>query len=171
VAREAVVALGPWSDDVFKPLGYRIPLAIKRGYHMHYRAAGNAVLNHPVLDTDAGVLIAPMAQGVRMTTGIEFAAREAAPTTIQIDRCEPLARELFPLGERVDPKPWIGHRPCLPDMRPVIGPAPRHKGLWFAFGHNHHGLTLGPVTGRLIAEMMTGEAPFAETEWFRADRF
>jgi D-amino-acid dehydrogenase len=171
VAREAVVALGPWSDAIFAPLGYRIPLAIKRGYHMHYRAAGNAVLNHPVLDTDAGVLIAPMSKGIRMTTGIEFAAREAAPTTIQIDRCEPLARELFPLGERVDPKPWIGNRPCLPDMRPIIGPAPRHKGLWFAFGHNHHGLTLGPVTGRLIAEMMTGETPFAETGWFRADRF
>jgi len=170
-AREVVVALGPWSDDIYKPLGYRIPLAVKRGYHMHYRASGNAVLNHPVLDTDAGLLLAPMTQGVRMTTGIEFAPRDAPPSPIQVDRCEPLAREMFPLGERAEPQAWMGSRPCLPDMRPIIGPAPRHKGLWFAFGHNHHGLTLGPITGRLLAEMMTGETPTAEMGWFRADRF
>ena len=47
-------------------------------------------------------------------------------------------------------------------MLPVIGRAPRHAGLWFDFGHQHHGLTLGPVTGRLLAEMMTGETPFAD---------
>jgi len=56
-------------------------------------------------------------------------------------------------------------------MRPVIGPAPRHENLWFAFGHNHHGFTLGPVTGRLLAEMMTGEAPFTNPRPYRADRF
>ena len=65
----------------------------------------------------------------------------------------------------------MGARPCLPDMRPVIGPAPRHEGLWFAFGHNHHGFTLGPVTGRLLAELMTDAVPCADPYWFRADRF
>lgn len=169
--KEVVLALGPWSDDVFRPLGYRIPLAVKRGYHMHYKAAGNAVLNHPVLDTDAGFVLAPMTQGIRLTTGAEFAARDAPPTPVQVDRTEPLAREIFPLGERAEKEAWLGRRPCLPDMRPVIGPAPKHPGLWFAFGHNHHGFTLGPVTGRLLAEMMTGEAPCADPYWFRADRF
>ena len=47
-------------------------------------------------------------------------------------------------------------------MMPVIGPAPRHRNLWFAFGHAHHGLTLGPVTGRLVAEMVCGEKPFVD---------
>ena len=56
-------------------------------------------------------------------------------------------------------------------MRPVIGPAPRHPGLWFAFGHAHHGFTLGPATGRLVAEMMTGDTPFADPAPFRAERF
>jgi D-amino-acid dehydrogenase len=65
----------------------------------------------------------------------------------------------------------MGARPCLPDMRPVIGPAVRHKGLWFAFGHNHHGLTLGPATGRLLAEMMTGAPTFADPTPFRLERF
>ena len=70
VAREAVVALGPWSDLVFRPLGYKIPLAVKRGYHLHVAPAGNAVLNHPVLDTDNGFLLAPMNRGIRITTGV-----------------------------------------------------------------------------------------------------
>ncbi|WP_029031194.1 NAD(P)/FAD-dependent oxidoreductase [Salinarimonas rosea] len=170
-AAEAVLALGPWSDDVFRPLGYAIPLAVKRGYHMHYKPQGNAVLNHPVFDTDAGFVLAPMTQGVRMTTGAEFAHRDAPPTPVQVDRAEPLAREIFPLGVRAEEKPWLGARPCLPDMRPVIGPAPKHRGLWFAFGHNHHGFTLGPVTGRLLAEMMTDAVPCADPYWFRADRF
>src|SRR5947209_7989922 len=78
VAREVVVALGPWSDQVFRPLGYSIPLAVKRGYHLHLAPRGNAVLNHPVLDSDAGFLLAPMNRGIRLTTGVEF-ARRAAP--------------------------------------------------------------------------------------------
>ena len=171
VAREVVVALGPWSDIVFRPLGYPIPLGVKRGYHLHMAPGGNAVLNHPVLDSDNGYLLAPMNRGIRLTTGVEFARRDAPPTPFQIERALPLARGLFPLGEAVDAKPWKGARPCLPDMIPVIGRAPRHAGLWFDFGHQHHGLTLGPVTGRLLAEMMTGETPFADTKPFAVERF
>jgi D-amino-acid dehydrogenase len=171
VAREAVVALGPWSDLVFRPLGYSIPLGVKRGYHLHLKSRGNAVLNHPVLDSDLGYLLAPMNRGIRLTTGVEFARRDAPPTPVQIQRALPLAHALFPLGDAVDAQPWIGARPCLPDMLPVIGKAPRHAGLWFDFGHQHHGLTLGPATGRLLAEMMTGEAPFADPGPFAAERF
>ena len=170
-AREAVVALGPWSDGVFRPLGYSIPLGVKRGYHLHLKASGNAVLNHPVLDSDLGYLLAPMNRGIRLTTGVEFARRDAPPRPIQIEQALPRAHALFPLGEAVDAKPWMGARPCLPDMLPVIGPAPRHPGLWFDFGHQHHGLTLGPATGRLLAEMMTGATPFADPRPFAADRF
>jgi D-amino-acid dehydrogenase len=170
-AREVVVALGPWSDLVFRPLGYSIPLGIKRGYHLHLAPRGNAVLNHPVLDSDLGYLLAPMNRGIRLTTGVEFARRDAPSTPIQLQRALPQARALFPLGEAIDPRPWKGARPCLPDMLPVIGKAPRHAGLWFDFGHQHHGLTLGPATGRLLAEMMTGETPFADPTPFAAARF
>ncbi len=169
--REVVVALGPWSDLVFKPLGYRIPLGIKRGYHRHFRPTGNAVLNHPVLDVDGGFLLAPMVQGIRLTTGAEFAERDAPPTPVQVARAEPKARALFPLADPVEEQPWMGCRPCLPDMLPVIGPAPRHKGLWFDFGHQHHGLTLGPVSGRLLAEMMVGEEPFTDPSRYSVQRF
>ncbi|MGF6959747.1 glycine/D-amino acid oxidase-like deaminating enzyme [Paraburkholderia youngii] len=114
-AKDVVVALGPWSDTVFAPLGYRIALRAKRGYHMHY---------------------APARGPLRLTTGVEIAKRNAAPTGVQIERAERLAKPLFGLGERLDPQPWLGMRPCTPDMRPLIGQAPRHRGLWFAFGHN-----------------------------------
>jgi len=170
-ARDAVVALGPWSDIVTRGLGYDLPLAVKRGYHMHYRAAGSAVLNTPTLDTERGYFLAPMRRGIRLTTGAEFAMRDAIRTPVQLGRAEPIARDLFPLAERLDTEPWMGSRPCTPDMMPVIGPAPRHAKLWFAFGHAHHGLTLGPVTGRLIAEMVCGERPFVDPAPYRADRF
>jgi D-amino-acid dehydrogenase len=170
-AREVVVALGPWSDLVFAPLGYSIPLGVKRGYHLHLSPRGNAALSHPVLDSDLGYLLAPMNRGIRLTTGVEFARRDAPPTPIQLERSLPLAHALFPLGEAIDAKPWMGARPCLPDMLPVIGKAPRHAGLWFDFGHQHHGLTLGPVTGRLLAEMMTGETPFTDPSPYAVERF
>jgi D-amino-acid dehydrogenase len=170
-ASSALVAMGPWSDDVFRPLGFSMPLAVKRGYHMHYGTRGNAVLGHPVLDADEGYLLAPMNAGIRLTTGAEFARRDRPPTPVQIAQCEPVAKQFFPLGERRDAAPWLGRRPCLPDLLPVIGPAPGRRGLWFDFGHQHHGFTLGPVTGRLIAEMITGETPFTDPRPYRADRF
>jgi len=170
-AREVVVAMGPWSDQVFAPLGYPIPLQVKRGYHLHLAPLGNAALNHPVLDSDFGYCLAPMSRGIRITTGVEFAHRDAPASPVQVERALPRAHALFPLGEAIDPKPWKGARPCLPDMLPVIGRAPRHPGLWFDFGHQHHGLTLGPASGRLLAEMMTGETPFADARPFAAERF
>ncbi len=170
-AEAAVVTLGPWTPDLLGPLGINLPLAVKRGYHRHFGARGNARLARPVLDADNGYCIAPMEQGIRITTGAEFAARDAAPTPVQLNRVLPAARDLFPLGDAVEDEPWIGARPCFADSRPVIGRAPGQPGLWLAYGHGHSGLTLGPVTGRLIAEMMTGATPFCDPAPYGADRF
>ena len=170
-APDVVVALGPWSNDVLRGQGLSVPLGWKRGYHMHYRADGNATLNRPVIDTDYGYCITPMMQGIRLTTGAEFADRDAPSTPVQLTRLEPFARTVFPLGERVDAEPWLGRRPCLPDMLPIIGPAPGKKGLWLDFGHQHLGFTLGPISGRLIAELVTGETPSLDLTPYRADRF
>ena len=170
-ASHAVVALGPWSPDLLGPLGIRLPLGIKRGYHRHFRARGNAALARPVLDADSGYCITPMQQGIRLTTGAEFAARDAAPTPVQFDRLMPAARELFPLGDPIEPTPWLGARPCFADSRPVIGRAPGKPGLWLAYGHGHWGLTLGPATGRLVAELITHADPFCDPTPFRAERF
>src|SRR5215472_15005998 len=170
-AEAAVVTLGPWAPDLLGPLGINLPLAVKRGYHRHFATGGNARLARPVLDADNGYCLAPMEQGIRITTGAEFAARDAAPTPVQLNRVLPAARDLFPLGDAVEDKPWIGARPCFADSRPVIGRAPGQFGLWLAYGHGHSGLTLGPVTGRLVAELMTGATPFCDPTPYGAERF
>ncbi|HEY1799010.1 MAG TPA: FAD-binding oxidoreductase [Stellaceae bacterium] len=168
-AAEAVVALGVWSGAVTRRFGYAPPLFGKRGYHLHFKPKGNAGLTRPVASN--GFLLAPMRAGIRLTTGAEFARPNAPPTPAQLARAEPVARRIFPLDEAVEPTPWMGIRPCTPDMMPVIGPAPGQPQLWCAFGHAHQGFTLGPTTGRLLAEMMTGDTPFVDPAPFRAERF
>ena len=170
-ARDVVIALGPWSDELARRFGLRLPFFVKRGYHMHYEAKDNAGLTRPVLDLERGYLVTPMARGLRLTTGAEFARRDDPASPAHLERVEPYARELFPIGARKDSAPWLGRRPCLPDMRPIIGPFPGRKGLWLDFGHHHLGLTLGPITGRLLADLMTGETPFVDSTPFKAERF
>lgn len=170
-AEQAVIALGAFADKVTKPLGYAPATFGKRGYHRHFHMQGNAVLNRPILDTESAFLLAPMRAGVRLTTGAEFAGVDEPPTPVQLARAEPVARTLLPLGEPVEREPWMGVRPCTADMLPIIGRFPGQQGLWCAFGHAHQGFTLGPTTGRLIAEMMDGETPFIDPEPYRADRF
>ena len=72
-AAQAVIALGPWAQPLTRRLGLRLPLAVKRGYHMHYAPRAGAPLGQPVLDTEVGYLLAPMRRGIRLTTGAELA--------------------------------------------------------------------------------------------------
>ncbi|GHC34676.1 NAD(P)/FAD-dependent oxidoreductase [Aidingimonas halophila] len=170
-ACDVVIAAGPWSLQWLEPLGYRLPLFPKRGYHMHYALRKGARLYHWLMDFESGYLLAPMQNGVRLTTGAELSTLDAPIRTGQLEAAEAVARRLAPLGERLDAEPWRGDRPCMPDMKPVIGSAPRHGGLWFALGHGHQGFTLGPVTGRLLGEMMSGEPTLVDMTPFRPERF
>lgn len=168
-AAQAVVALGPWSADLVRRLGYRMPLFLKRGYHQHY--TGTARLNDPVLDAERGYVLAPMRRGLRLTTGAEFAPIDAPPTPVQVARAEREARDLIALGAPLPEPAWLGARPCTADMLPVMGAAPRHPGLWFNFGHAHQGFTLGPVAGRLIAAMIAGEPTAIDPLPYAPSRF
>jgi D-amino-acid dehydrogenase len=156
---------------VLDPLGIRLPLAVKRGYHRHFRPPGNAGLTRPVVEPEYGYALAPMKQGIRLTTGVEFADRDAPPTPVQLERVTPVAKDLVPFGEPVEPTPWLGSRPCFADSRPVVGRAPGQPGLWLCYGHGHYGLTLGPITGRLLAETMIGTTPVMDLTPFSAERF
>ncbi|RDV05267.1 NAD(P)/FAD-dependent oxidoreductase [Undibacter mobilis] len=170
-APEVIVALGPWAPDLLKNFGIRLPMGFKRGYHRHFKTEESAPLSRPVVDVHYGYLITPMRQGIRLTTGAEFAPRDAAATPAQIDRLMPKLKELYRIGSPAEDRTWLGARPCFPDSRPVIGRAPGQKGMWLAVGHAHWGLTLGPVTGRLLGEMMSGETPFVDPKGFAAERF
>ncbi len=113
-ARDVVVALGPWADVLTRKLGYNLPLAVKRGYHMHYKPLGNAVLNHPVLDTERGYFLAPMLQGVRLTTGAEFADSDAPQTPVQLAAGRADRQDPVPAGRAARSAALAGPAPLHP---------------------------------------------------------
>ena len=168
-AEAAVVSLGPWSPQLLRRFGYRFAMVRKRGYHRHWRSA--KTLSIPLLDAANGYVMAPMAKGLRITTGAELSGPTAEQTPVQLEHAERAAGELLDLGAPFENRPWLGTRPCMPDMLPVVGKAPRHPGLWLHFGHGHQGLTLGPTTGRLLAELMAGLTPFVDATPFKPGRF
>jgi len=168
--RHVVVALGPWSPDLLRPLGYSAPLATERGYHREFKPNAARQLRRPIHDAENAFLMTPMEQGIRVTSGVELTARDAPSNYAQLDAVVPLARSVVEFGEPVG-EVWRGARPTLPDSLPMIGPAPRHQGLWLAFGNQHIGFTTGPATGDAIAAMIAGAAPSFDTSAFSPKRY
>ncbi|MET3379879.1 NAD(P)/FAD-dependent oxidoreductase [Variovorax paradoxus] len=173
-ASKVVLALGPWTREFAKKsLGISVPMAFERGYHMHYSAVGNASLGRPVYDTGGAYVLSPMEQGLRLSTGVQLAQRDAPKNFVQLELAERAAREAFPLDSRLEPEAWMGSRPTLPDSRPIVGECPQRPGLWLAFGHQHIGFNTGPGTARLLASLMHGEPcdidplPFAPGRFLR----
>ncbi|MEP0232922.1 FAD-binding oxidoreductase [Roseibium sp.] len=158
-AKQAVVALGPWSADLASGLGDRFPLAVTRGYLQHYRPRSGASLSRPVMDVDHGYILTPMEQGIRLTTGMEIAERDAPANPVQLLRSGKRAEDIFPLGQPVPGGLWMGSRPHLPDSLPVIGASLSRPGLWYNFGHGDSGFGLGPLSGRLLADLITERDP------------
>lgn len=148
-AETVVVALGPWSPELVKTFGYSVPMIYKRGYHGHYKTL--TPLRRPFLDYSNGIVAASMQKGLRISTGAALVSRDAHANPKQLHRGRNALEDLLEIGEHVEEPQWFGTRPCLPDMLPLVGASPRHKGLLFNFGHGHQGFTLGPTTARLLA--------------------
>jgi D-amino-acid dehydrogenase len=165
-----VVALGPWSPDILRPLGYRVPMAFERGYHQEFKPNPARALQRPINDAEGSFLMTPMEQGIRITSGVELTDRDAPSSFSQLDQAVPLARGVAEFGDAVA-EPWRGARPTLPDSLPMIGPAPRHSGLWLAFGNQHIGFTTGPATGAAIAAMISGAQPSFDVKAFAPSRY
>ncbi|AWI85448.1 amino acid dehydrogenase [Alloyangia pacifica] len=154
-AEHAVVALGPWSPALLRRFGYRIPMIYKRGYHGHYTTVRPPL--RPIVDMDNGVVAGQMQAGLRIATGAALVSRTAPADLRQLDRGRAALSDMLEIGDRIAEPQWTGTRPCLPGMLPLAGAAPRHKGLWFHFGHGHQGFTLGPTTANLLAAALEGE--------------
>lgn len=169
-ARHVVVALGPWSAELLRPLGYRVPLAVERGYHREFEPNPARALLRPIHDADGSFLMTPMEQGIRVTSGVELTDRDAPSSLVQIDEVTEVARGVVEFGEQVG-ETWRGARPTLPDSLPMIGPAPRHARLWLAFGNQHIGFTTGPATGAAIAAMIGGTPPSFDVAPFAPGRY
>ena len=166
-----VLAAGAWTAEIAGWLGYDLPLGWERGYHLHLAPADGPQLKRAVNDMDGGFVIAPMQQGVRITSGVELTDRDAPPDHTQIRASVAMAREAHDMKAEIETEPWMGRRPTMVDSLPVIGPAPRHRGLWFNFGHQHVGLSMAPGSALAITAMVDGTAPPLDTTPFRADRF
>lgn len=169
-AGTVVLAAGAASGALARTLGYRLPLAAERGYHRHFADAGQHKLSRPIYDTGGAYVVSPMATGLRLLSGVELARHGAPLNPAQLAAVEPEARGTVALGDPVEPAPWGGSRPSTPDSLPVIGRAPRHRRIIFAFGHGHIGLSTGPITGRLVAELIAGAAPSLPLAPFAAER-
>lgn len=169
-APRMVLCAGAHSRPFAARFGAPVPLETWRGYHI--MAPPNCVpLNGVVVDGDMHFAVTPMEEGVRVAGLIELASLEAEPNYARADLFVRLAKGLFPdFPDQVDSR-WMGHRPGMPDTLPVIAPAAAHEGVWFAFGHGMLGLTLGALTGQLVADMVSGRPPQVDLSPYDARRF
>jgi len=165
-----VVAAGVWSARLAVRLGSRVPLETERGYHVTIAHPG-VLPRCPIMAGERKFGATPMEGGLRLAGTAEFGGLSAPPNYAR-------ARVLLEHGRRMLPgldtsafSEWMGHRPALPDSLPVIGPAPRYRSAFFAFGHGHTGLTGAPMTGRVIADLVAGRPPSIDIAPFRMDRF
>ena len=169
-ADRVVIAAGSWSKRILGRLAEHIPLDTERGYHVMFPEAGS-LLRRPVAPVDGGFFMTPMEGGLRAAGTVEFAGLDAPPRPARSEAIAAAARRLLPdLGEPAES--WLGFRPTLPDSLPAIGPLPSDPRILCAFGHQHLGMTLGGITGKLVAELVDGtKPPSVDLTPFRPDRF
>ena len=170
-AERVVVCAGAWSKPLLAEQGWDVPLESQRGYHLDL-AAPNLALTHQVVLADRKLFITPMETGLRLAGTVEFGGLTHKPSMKRALLLGEHARAGLPALDTANPAVWMGHRPCLPDSMPVLGPVPDSPGLWCAFGHGHLGLTGSANTGRLIAGAMAGRPDDLRTlAPFSIDRF
>lgn len=169
-AGAVVVATGAWSKDLLAPLGISVPLETERGYH--------AMLPDPSIEIrytlsykSRGFGITPMAEGLRAAGTVEIAGLQAPPNEERAKILVERARQLFPSLEHGEPRYWLGFRPSTPDSLPVLGPVPNRPGLFLAFGHGHFGMTGGPPSGRLVADLVVKGSSSIDPAPYRVGRF
>jgi glycine/D-amino acid oxidase-like deaminating enzyme len=161
---------GAWSNRLLKPLGLAVPLESERGYHT-ILPNPSVQLDYPILHKSGLFGVNSMDIGMRLAGTVEIAGLEAPPTLRRARHLIAQARQLFPGLEFGEPSFWLGHRPSLPDSLPVIGQFPGRPGLYGCFGHGHAGLTGGPASGHLVAQLMSGERPEIAAEPYSPRRF
>ena len=128
------------------------------------------LLNRPVIFLDGAFGMTPMNQGLRAVGTVELGGLENPASKKRIQYIVNCAKELLPqLGEHEDE--WLGFRPTLPDCLPVLGPSKHNKNIIYAFGHQHLGLTLGAITGKIISGILTNDKTNLDLSAYSSTRF
>jgi len=152
---KTVIACGAFSKKLTDQMDEKIPLDTERGYHVHFKEHDH-LLSRPVIFLNRGFGITPMEEGLRVVGTVEFGGLHNPPNKKRVLNLVNNAKYLFPeLGKHHDE--WLGFRPTLPDFLPVIGPSKNYKNLFYSFGHHHLGWTLGAISGKIVAEMISEE--------------
>ena len=166
---KAVIACGAFSKKITDKLDEKIPMETERGYHVHFKNHDH-LLSRPVIFLNRGFGITPMEQGLRVVGTVEFGGLDNPPSKKRILNLVNNAKYLFPeLKEHHDE--WLGFRPTLPDFLPVIGPSKKNKNLFYSFGHNHLGWTLGAISGKIISKMIAEEKTNLDLSPYNSLRF
>lgn len=164
----ALVCAGVWSAPLLTPFGLRVPIEAARGYHVQMPDAAPLV-DAPIVYTDQNIVVTPMAGRMRATSFMEFAASDAPADPRKAAWLRASMRELGYACDETAPA-WVGPRPVLPDYLPAIGRSTALPGLYYAFGHQHIGLTLAAVTARAVADLVAGR-PRPDLDGFDLRRF
>jgi D-amino-acid dehydrogenase len=170
-ADKVVIAAGAWSRPLSQQLGDNIALDTERGYHLMLSTDSSALLSRPVMNGSFSFVLSPMEMGLRLTTQIEFAGLDATPDYRWVRSLMPAARRMLPGIDKAETSVWMGCRPSLPDSLPVLGFASKTNDVLYAFGHQHLGITLGPISGLIIADLVAGRDPGIDLAPYRPDRF
>jgi D-amino-acid dehydrogenase len=165
----AVIATGVWSGDLGKKLQLTVPLETERGYHVIFRNPSQ-VLKAPTMVASGKFVATPMHDGMRCAGIVEFGGLQAGPSRAPIELLMRQVAKTFPTLEYSDTVEWLGHRPAPVDSLPFIGEIGTSR-VFTAFGHHHIGLTGGAKTGRLVADLITGEPGNTDLTPFRPERF
>jgi D-amino-acid dehydrogenase len=167
----AVIAAGARSRDLAASAGDRVPLDAERGYHLMLAPENSNLLRRPVLNGDHSFVLSPMQDGLRLTSQVELAGCDAAPDYRRVRRLVECASRMLPGLVPGEHSVWMGCRPSLPDSLPVLGFSPGNRRIIYAFGHQHLGMTLGPVSALLVADLAAGRRPAHDLEPYRINRF
>ncbi len=173
-ADAAVVCAGAWSKPLAASLGDKVPLESERGYHLMIRDP-EVMPRIPTADADGKFVATPMDTGLRFAGTVELAGLAAPPDWRRARILLEQGRKMLPGLAAEHPEEqisvWMGHRPSLPDSLPVLGPSSATPDVIYAFGHGHVGMTAAPMTGRLVADLVTGRPPAIDITPFSPARF
>lgn len=165
-----VLATGAWSSRIAGRLGHRTALETERGYHVRLHKPSISP-PHPYMLAEAKFVVTPMDGDMRCAGLVEFGGLDAPAATAPVELLKRQIRGLYPDLEWASEESWLGHRPSTIDSLPLLGPSPNAPGIVWAFGAQHLGLTMGPKTGRLLADMIGGKTPNIDMAPYRVGRF
>lgn len=165
-----VITAGAWSRKLCRRLGHDPLLDTERGYHVMLPDPG-VMPRLPIYSGDHSFAVTPLAHGLRFAGTVELGGLETAPNFARADVLLARGRQMFPGLKEDGATKWMGFRPSMPDSVPVISGSTRLRNAFFGFGHGHLGLTLGPQTGRILADLVAGRDPGVDMRPFRIDRF